>query len=148
MANDEKQRFDVIGLDLNRPVDSTKPGRFPYLKNARTYTGGTLGARMGITDLGEVVAGQSPVHSIRRLNDPLNSTWMRTIGTGTYLAVGQSYPFTQLDSGYSGDPLALVPWSPADAPYSFMYIGDRSRMRKTATTARLHTVGWAAPNTA
>lgn len=146
--NDEKQRFDCTGLDLNRPVDSVKQNKFPYMKNARSYTDGVLTCRLGITDLGAVVAGQSPVHSIRRLNDERQSTWNRVIGTGTHLAVGQSTPFTDLDSGYSGDPLALVPWSPEGSPSSFMYVADRSRMRKVASTTALHTVGLAPPNVA
>src|SRR5690348_154610 len=99
-------KLDCLGLDLNRPVDSVKPGKFPYMKNCRSFQAGRIEPRDGLTKIAQVVAGQSPVHSIRRLNDPLNNTYTRVIGAGTHLAYGQS-TFTDLDSGYSGDPLAL-----------------------------------------
>lgn len=143
----DTQILNCLGLDLNRPVDSTKPSKFPYLKNCRSYQAGRIEPRFGLTDIAAVVAGQSPVHSVRRLNDPANSTYTRIVGAGTHLAYGQA-AFTDLDSGYSGDPLALVPWKPDASPTPFMYVGDRSRMRKVGVTGSLHTVGLAAPATA
>jgi hypothetical protein len=140
-------RFDFIGLDLNRPLDSVKQGKLPYAKNIRSYLAGRIEPRDGLTDTGQVVVGQSPVHSCRRLNtinDPTNTMWTRVVGTGTHVAYGQG-PYTDLDSGYSGDPLALVPWKPLASPVSFMYIGDRSRMRKVSPTGALHQIGLPAP---
>lgn len=139
--------FDCAGLDLNRPVDSVKPKHWPYLKNCRSYIAGRIEPRMGLTDIAAVVAGQTPVHSVRRLNDPANSTYTRIVGAGTHVAYGQA-AFTDLDSGYSGDPLALVPWKPDASPTPFMYIADRSRMRKISVAGALHTVGLAAPTAA
>jgi len=129
---------------LNRPLDSVKPSKFPYLKNCRSFTAGQIEPRFGLTDIAEIVAGQTPVHSCRRLNDPANSTFTRIVGAGTHLAYGQG-AFTDLDSGYSGDPLALVPWKPQGSPTSFMYVADRSRMRKVGVTGALHTIGLPAP---
>src|SRR5215471_3066975 len=143
--NRDTQRFDVVGIDLNRPQDSVKPGKFPYLRNMRSYQAGRIEPRMGVTDLGLVVAGQSPVHSVRRLNDPYTNTWKRVIGTGTHLAIGTTFPFTDLDSNYSGDPLALQPWKPPSAPDAYMYVADRLRMRKTNVSQTLDTIGYPAP---
>lgn len=143
----DSQLFNCRGLDLNRPVDSVKEGKFPYLKNVRTYQAGRIEPREGITDIAEVVAGQSPLHSARRLNDPANSTYTRILGAGTHLAYGQA-AFTDLDSGYSGDPLALVPYKPNASPSPYMYIADRSRMRKVSASGALHTIGLSAPTTA
>lgn len=143
----DTQVMDCEGLDLNRPVDSVKNNKFPYLKNVRSYQAGRMEPRFGLTEIAEVVAGQSTVHSARRLNDPNGATYTRIIGTGTHLAYGQA-AFTDLDSGYSGDPLALVPWRPKASPTSFMYVADRSRMRKVGISGALHTVGLAAPSTA
>lgn len=143
----DTQLLDCNGLDLNRPVDSVKPGKLPYLKNCRSYVAGRLEPRYGLTDIAAVVAGQTPVHSVRRLNDPANATYTRIVGAGTHVAYGQT-TFTDLDTGYSGDPLALVPWRPESSPTPFMYVADRSRMRKVGVTGALHTIGLAAPATA
>lgn len=140
----ETNRFDFLGIDLNRPVDSVKPGRLPYGKNIRSFLAGRIEPREGLTLIAPVVAGQTPVHSGRRLNDPANATYARIFGAGTHAAYGQA-AFTDLDSGYSGDPLALVPWRPLASPTTFMYIGDRSRMRKIGVTGALHTIGLPAP---
>src|SRR5215471_6654791 len=142
----DTNRFNSLGLDLNRPVDSVKQDKYPFLQNVRSYQAGRLEPREGLTSFGVVVAGQSPVHSERRLNDPANSDYTRVIGTGTHLAIGKTSPFTDLDSGYSGDPLALVPYRPDQSPSSFMYVADRSRMRKTDRSGNLHTIGLPPPN--
>lgn len=146
VANEQDtQLFDAIGMDLARPLDSLKPGHWAFLQNTRSFTPGTLGPRLGLTDLGLVVSGQTNVHSIRRLNDPLNSTYTRVIGTGTHLAYGQSTTFTDIDSGYSGDPLALMPYRPDQSPTAFMYVADRSRMRKLSAAGSLHPIGLTPP---
>lgn len=140
----DTQLFTCGGLDLNRPVDSTKPTKLPYLKNARSYQSGRIEPRFGLTNIAEIVSAQSPVHSARRLNDPLNSTYARIVGAGTHLAYGQT-SFSDADSGYSGNPLALVPWTPVGAPTPYMYVADSLRMRKISRTGTLDTIGYAAP---
>lgn len=144
--NDNAQRFDCIGIDLNRPVDSVKPSHFPLLLNVRATQSGNLVPRDGLTDLGEVVAGQSPVHSIRRLNDPSASTYTNILGTGTHVAYGpDGGAYTDLDSGYSGNPLALMPYRPESATAAWMYVADSSRMRKVSRAGLLQTIGLAPP---
>jgi hypothetical protein len=86
----------------------------------------------------------TPIHSCRRLNDPANSTFTRVIGVGFDLGYGQA-AFTDIDTGYSGNPLALVPWQPLNSPTSFMYIGDSLRMRKINASGSLHTIGLPEP---
>lgn len=146
-TNDDTTRFDCAGLDLARPVDSVKPARYPYLKNMRVYTPGQLEPRLGLVDEGIVVAGQTPLHSIRRLNDGAGSTYTYILGTGTHLAYGPfGGPYIDIDSGYSGDPLALVPFRPDQSTTAFMYAADRSRMRKLSTAGSLQPIGLAPPN--
>jgi len=126
------QRFLCLGLDLNRPVDAVRPGRFPFLKNLRSYQGERIDPRPGLTKLGTngiVISGATPVHSMRRLNDPLAADHTRIIGTGQALAYGKVDPFTQVtyaggNAGFSGNPLALVQYRPEASPRSWMYIGD------------------------
>lgn len=150
MANETKfdrdtNLFDVNGLDLNRPVDSIKPGKIPYGKNIRSYQAGRVEPREGLTNIALVVVGQTNVHSCRRLNTGLGATdYTRVLGVADHLAYGKT-SFTDLGSGYSGNPLALVPWKPEASPTPFMYVGDSSQMRKVNASGALHTVGFAAP---
>ncbi|HZM78502.1 MAG TPA: hypothetical protein VFC19_22475 [Candidatus Limnocylindrales bacterium] len=142
--NRDTQRFDCLGLDLNRPVDSVKPGKFPYLKNCRSNVAGRVEPREGMTLVGTPVPGQAPLHSCRRLNDPANDRWAYVIGSGTHLAVGDE-SFSDVDSGYSGEPLALVPWRPEASPTSYMYVADSWRMRKVTAGGDLDTIGYPPP---
>jgi hypothetical protein len=142
----DPQRFNCLGLDLNRPVDSVKPQKYPFLQNVRAYLYGNIEQREGLTDIAAVVTSQTPVHSARRLNDPRNSTFTRVVGTGTALATGQT-AFTSQDTGYSGDPLALVPYQADGSVTSWMYVGDRSRQRKVDASGVVNTIGLAFPPT-
>ena len=140
------ERFDCAGLDLASPVDNIKPSKFPYLQNVRVNTRSQIESRLGMNDLGLVITGQSPVHSIRRLNDPAAGTYTYIIGTGTRLAYGLlGGAYTDLDGGYSGDPLALMPYRPESATAAWMYVADRSRMRKVSRAGLLQTIGLAPP---
>lgn len=141
----DTNRFDCLGIDLNRPVDSVKPQKFPILRNARAYQYGEIQPRGGITAIdAEVIAGQTDVHSVRRLNDETNSTWTRIVGVGARLAAGQT-SFTEIDDSWSGDPLVMVPYRPDQSASSWMYVADRSRMRKVDSSGNVHPIGLAAP---
>lgn len=149
-----EMRFDLIGVDFNRAADVVKPGRAPFAKNVRSITAGQAETRPGLGATGlQVVAGQTPVHSVRRLNDKLNAVAKLIVGTGTHLAstnTALTVSDGSRDSGYSGDPLTMVPWRPDQSPQSWLYVADRSRMRKVAwdgTTFRLHQIGLDAPTT-
>src|SRR4051812_393102 len=143
-----EQRFDLGGIDLNRLPDVVKPGRAPFSKNVRTLNAGQVETRLGLT--GGLASGQTPVHSLRRLNDKNTASAIVLAGAGTHLNSADTglAAATDRDSGYSGDPLTMVPWRPDQSPQSWMYVADRSRMRKASwdgTTFRLHQVGLDAP---
>lgn len=141
------QRLMCLGLDLNRPVDAVRPGRFPFLKNLRSYQGERIDPRPGLTKLGTngiVISGATPVHSFRRLNDPLAADFTRIIGVGQSLSYGKVDPFTQVtyagaNVGFSGNPLALVPYRPKDSPRSWMYIADSAPTAAGAAAGTLAT---------
>lgn len=132
--------FLTRGFVTARPVDQLQPGEYAILRNVRSYQLGSLQTRDGTDNLGTVVNGQSPVHSIRRLNDSINNTWTRVIGTGTHLAYGQT-SFTDLGGGWSGNPLALVPWRPNESPLPWMYVADSNQMAKVNSQGTKHGVG-------
>lgn len=139
----DTQRFNCLGLDLNRPVDSVKEAKYPLLVNVRSYQAGRIEPRYGLRDTGELP--EEDVHSCRRLNDPNTSDWTRVVGAGETLAIGKG-PYRKLDEGYSGDPLALVPFRTDQSPTGFMYVADRKRMRKTCITESLQTIGLPPPH--
>lgn len=79
------------------------------------------------------------VHSIRRLNDSTQGSAKRVYGAGTKLYLGEGT--ASVDSGYSGNPLALLPFRPDQSPQPWMYVADSLRMRKVRIDDTLHTIG-------
>lgn len=152
------RRFYCKGIDLNNPVDSIREGYYPILENLRSYQDGSVQPRPGLTLIANVIAGQTPVHTVRRLNDPLNSSWIRVVAAGTGLAYGQA-AFTQATYNggnvtLSGNPVVMSPYRPDQSPSSWMYIADSSVMRKmigsnsqSITSGTVHQIGLPPPTT-
>jgi hypothetical protein len=143
------RRFYCNGIDLNNPLDSVREGYFPVVENVRQYSSGVLQPRVGLTSIANVVAGQTPVHTVRRLNDPNNSTYTRIVGTGTALAYGQT-SFTQATYNssnvlFSGNPLTIVPYRPDQSPDSWAYIADSLAQYKIKRDGTVHQIGLPPP---
>lgn len=123
------------------------PGPYPKLANMRSYVIDEITSRPGTARVNSVALDQTNVHSIRRLNDPLPGaaqSYARVIGAGTKLYVGQT-SFTAEGTGYSGNPLALVPFRPPQSPEAWMYVGDSTQMSKVDATGTLFSQGIAPP---
>lgn len=122
-------RFACRGLNLCAPYDLMPEGHFPYLSNVRSIKEGMVSCRQSlsspIANLGGVI------HSARRLNDDVDSTYTRLLGVGSSIYAGQA-AFASKDTGYSGSPLSMVPFRPDFSPRPYMYVGDKQRMRKFA----------------
>lgn len=141
------RKFINGGVNVSDPVDLLRPGKFPRLVNVRAYPNSPLIARSGLTAEGATEhTGQALVHSLRRLNDDSSgsSTWTLIRGAGTVLYYGQTAP-TSADTGYSGDPLALIPYRPDQSPQPWIYVGDRSRMRKINSAGTVRQIGFVPP---
>ena len=133
----DQNRFLSLGMDLNRPIDKLKPQKQNLLKNVRaSHKFGMLKPRPGLAPLS--ITGS---HSIRRLNDPANYRGVRITGHSTALYVNG----TSVDTGYSGNPIALVPNRPPESPESWMYAADSHRMRKVNASSSVHQIGLPAP---
>lgn len=130
--------FGVGGLDLHHPLDLVPPTAYGVLNNVRRVGEGGLTSRLGQTQL-FTTPSSSNVHSIVRVNDIVNATLKRVVGSGTHVFHGVSGALTDVDSGYSGDPLSFVPEHPPLSGESWVYIGDRSRMRKVRASDGLDT---------
>ena len=140
-------RFGLGGLDLHHVIDAIPLGRYARLKNARRTVAGGVTARPGQARLAAVEGVAAQVHSIVRLEDPQQGTFVRVVGVDAGLWVGQ----TQLQlraSGFSGDPLALVPYRPSQSSETWVYVGDRAKMVKVRRDGLVLPVGIAAPTVA
>jgi hypothetical protein len=127
-----KGKFAYLGIDLRNPPDLMPPGRAPYLLNVTPdQQQGTLHARAGLSYVGGVTGLP---HSIKRVNNSLpgSSGSQRFIGAGTSLFSGL-YTFTQLDTGYSGNPLSMIPYRPPQSPETWLYVYDSAQSKKYRT---------------
>lgn len=128
------------GLNLVDAIDDLDAQEFSRMLNLVSRYGSPPTIRPGETALG-TTAGVERIHSLFRLNDPAAGSFARFAGSATNLYRGTSGAFTSVDSGYSGDPLTFcaVNLPLTGAPYVF--VSDRSRMRKIARTGAVEAIG-------
>jgi hypothetical protein len=143
--NRDSQHFAAVGIDLSSPPDSLREGHFRLLENVRGRADASLESRPGLVQVGAAPGGTGEVHSARRLNSELSGTWTRFIGVGTKLFTGQTGGLIERGSGYSGDPLSLVPYRPDQSVEPWMYVGDRLKMKKYHLDGTEHNVGLPSP---
>jgi hypothetical protein len=142
-------RMNCSGIDLVNPIDRMPDGAYPYLFNVRVLVEGRLDGRPGYTQF--LTMGDVP-NSIRRLNDPSKkyapSGYIYVGGGGTNLYAGTESSYTSIDSGYSGNPLSLIPFRPEQSPESWMYVYDQNKMAKVRPDGKVQSQGVAPPPTA
>lgn len=146
MAQEYSQKaikFIFSGVNLTNPVDLIPPFQYAKATNIRSYTFGVITSRPGLTLIEQ--AG-TEIHSLKRLNDPIANSFSRIRGSGTTLRAGQTSS-TQIDSGYSGNPLSFIIMPPVLTPRPYIYISDSSKKSKFKVGASA-TVDWGinAPN--
>lgn len=142
-------RMDCNGIDLAHPVDRQPPGSFPFIENCRVVQEGRIEARPGYTVYDTPSTGPDLLHSIRRLNDPdlsLNAAgYTDIVGNGSLLQAGAVGALTTIASGFSGDPLSLIPFRPEQSPESWMYVYDSARSAKVRPDGVVRSIGVAPP---
>lgn len=138
-------RLGVEGLNLNDELDVLKPGQLARMTNADHNANSAIAARAGQTSF---ATASGTHHSVRKLRDPQAGTTTRVWGVGSDLYLGASGALALVDSGYSGDPLTLVPHRPPLSGDSWMFVADRSRMRKVRADALDLPIGLPAPGAA
>jgi len=115
----DTERFDFIGIDLNRPPDSVKPGKLPYGLNIRSYLAGRIEPREGLTDLVGSVA----------------------------LPSASGPPFPPGTSGVLADIVYALAGPYTSAPTIYFYIIPPQRnafYRSTWTAPKSHALDWSA----
>ena len=143
-------RLDCAGIDLTHPVDRMPPSTFPLLSNIRTVEEGRIESRPGYGLYDASASAPKLLHSIRRLNDPDESFapagYVNVVGNGTIIEAGVENTLTQIDSGYSGNPLSLIAFRPEQSPESWMYAYDQNKQIKVRPDGVTRPIGVAPPN--
>lgn len=145
-------RAICLGIDCNAPVDRPKEGKFPFLKNVRSYQLGRIEPRFGQTLAATLKATTSHIVSMRRLNN--GSYYQHYVATLTgSLQRGQfstAVPptLTEITTGFSGYPVTMIPARSMDGAKSWMYCFDASQNLKVSydgSTHSSHGIGYSAP---
>jgi hypothetical protein len=110
------------GLNLHSPINRISAGMTAIAQNIRAYTGGGVTFRNLLTNA--IYTLGAAVHSIKRLNDltpngPV-SGYTLVNGAGTVLYNGS----TSIATGFSGNPLSIIPFRPNTSVQPWAYIGD------------------------
>jgi len=135
-------------MDLHHPPDLLPEGKCSLLLNLQPdLLTGALALRPCPAALA-TTASDLPVHSVVRLNDLVPEAaapFSRFVGSGTKLYSGSGDALSQLDTGYSGNPLAFVPYRPAQSPESWLYVYDSLKQQRYKTDDTKQNVGIASP---
>lgn len=114
-------RFVQLGLNLRDTNDKVGEGEWVRLHNVRSVQESQLQPREG-SQLFVSTGVNSPVHTLKRLTD---STLL--VGVGDQLfRNGVAF----VTSGYSGNPLSVLPYRPSLTSASWAYVADSNKMRK------------------
>lgn len=142
-------KMDCAGVDLIRPFDEMPEGHFPYLNNVRVVQEGRLESRPGYTTFNLVALSNKALHSIRRLNDAAKvfaaAGYIYVVGAGTTLWAGTENALSQIDTGYSGNPLSIITFRPENSPEAFAYVYDANKMTKVRPDGTIRPIGVVPP---
>jgi hypothetical protein len=134
--------FGAGGLNLKDALDAIPVGQLSRSTNMIHSQDRAVTGRPGLTSLATVGTEH---HSVRRLSDPQAGTYTRIWGVDQKLYRGQSGALTEIDTGYSGDPLYLLPHRPPLSGDPWMFVADRLRMRKVRADGLDLPIGLPAP---
>jgi hypothetical protein len=119
-----KGPFDFQGVDLTSPLNRIRSGMVSITSNIRAYQRGGITFRNLLTSA--IYTLSNAVHTINRLNDltpngPVGG-YILVNGAGTTLYAGS----TSIATGFSGNPLSIIPFRPNTSVQPWAYIGDSS----------------------
>src|SRR6266436_355740 len=141
--NPDAKRLSFHGMNTVLPPDRLPEGKYPFAQNVRAYLRDAIRPRATQDSSVETLPG--PVYSIRRLNDTTPAGpalgFILIGGASSNLYAG----ITQVDTGYSGNPLSLVPFRPNTSVQPWMYVGDSLKMSKVRSDGLTYKMGIAEP---
>lgn len=124
--------FNCRGMNLNRAIEQIPENEFAYLKNVRQYVEGKLESRPGLLPLSSNALGVGNIHSYTQLNNfgGVSKQFLGIRDELRWADVAIPVPFTFVDSGFSGNPLSFIPYSPEQTPIPFLYVYDSNKQAK------------------
>jgi len=136
------------GIDLISRVDQIRSGGFSRLTNAIASPGSGIDTRPGLT-LAITHDVSQDIHSLLRVNNPIADPALNyyLTGMGTILRWNQTgIAATTVQTGFSGSPLTFAVAADEFSHTPFVYIGDRSQMKKVKVTTGVSSpIGLPAP---
>lgn len=138
------EKFVSLGVELNAPVNLIPPGKFPFLKNVRSYQGGRLGPRQGFAKLSTSALADPFIHTLARMNDYLSVDFIRFVGAADKLYAGTA-AFTEIDSGFSFDYMNIIPFRPDQSDRDWAYISNTAKQVKVSADLTKYRVGVVPP---
>lgn len=135
-------RFGVGSLNLKDSLDAMEG--WSRMTNIWHEHEGEATARPGLTPLATLPL--SPCHSIRAMRDPAENTQTRIWGVGDKLYRGNSGTPTEIASGFSGEPLTLLPHRPPLSGVPWMFVADDNKMVKVRADGLVLPIGLPEPD--
>jgi len=135
----------IAGLNIRGAISAIAAEQLTRMSNLQWDQEGSLTSRPGMIE--EATSAGTHVHSIARMNDPLSGVATRVWGIDTSVYMGLSGGLSSVQSGFSGDPLSIVPYRPVLSGESWAYIADRSQMKKVSRSGLSLDIGLPTPAT-
>ena len=119
------------------------PSVISLLKNMRMHSPQQIDPRPGMSLISLYASGfyGTNVHSIKRMNS--GASFIRLVGINANLV--ELVSNTLVGTGFSGNPLSMVPFRPEQSPLPWMYVADSNQMRKISMTLENWMMGVATP---
>lgn len=136
----DKHKFVSTGIELNTPVNLQPPGKYPLLKNVRSYQQGTLTSRTGMVKINPSALGDLNIHTIARMNDYLSVDFIRFVGAESNLYAGQS-TFTSIASGMASSAYSIIPYRPDQSSRDWAYVMSAPKSLKVDADLTVRKVG-------
>lgn len=141
-------RFIFLGLLLAAAGDVVGPGYYQFLKNVRSIQNGVIEPRKGMIPINATPINS--IHSIKRLNDDnsiASQAFQRFIGNSTSLHSDNAThnAFSSIASGFSGNPLSMIPFAPNEAAEPYLYVADANKLGKAKAGSGFLNWGIASP---
>lgn len=139
------KKFVYRGLQFARPIDAIPDGQYPFAQNIRSTFDGQISSRPGLTVLSSALPSSSTldyVHSMTLLADYNSSAGntLRFFGYNSQLySSSPATPGTVLlvDSGFSSNPLSMIPASSEGSPVPWLYVYDSAKQAKYSSFYRV-----------
>ena len=142
-------KFLLRGMNITLPGDRLGPEWAQLIRNLRSYRIGEWQQRPGLTQVADVDPGAAAaIYFERRITDPTTGLFRRIVGTSdgnVYVDDAAHTTYTQVDTGYDGEPLSSVIVRPDRSPLPYMLIGNGARHSKFDTVGARTNWGLTSP---